>query len=452
MKKLRLLIIMTVATVSAMAQGQQIDFSSPAYAKWGDTPESREQNMFYSTFMREAIDNKNYDIAAGYFQKLVANCPKATDTMYAYALRIYKAKIAGAASLAEKRVMVDSLIIVHDLRLEHFSNHATRGAAYITDSKARDYFNFNKVDREGLRDAFRAAVEAGGASADPSLVFLYFQNICDDYNADEIMADELIEEYMGLSPFFEALSGDDAEFKDKFDTAFGNSGVANCENLEAIYKGKIAENPTDGKLLEQAVRFMDKAGCSTPFYAEVAEKFYVLSPTSRAAMALAAIFQNSGDYEKAVKYLRDALAAETDMEEQETLYSRIALIELARGRMGEALTAANAALAIADGTEKDNGVALFIKAQAYGASAEKCADLQGQIAYLAAYDMMQRALANFSSDESSYISPAKALAAQYKAFFPTKEECFFNEIELNSTVKVECGVAKGVSTVVRTRD
>ncbi len=452
MRKFRLLFIMTFAVVSAMAQGSQVDFNNPAFAKWGATPEEREQNMFASTFMREALDNKNYNIAAGYFQQLLANCPEASEAVFARAVNLYKAKIARAASLPEKREMIDSLMIVHDLRLQYFSNHQTRGAAYITDSKARDFFNYSKSDREGLREVFKAAIEAGGANVDLALVLLYFQNLCDDYATDDVMADEVISEYARLSPLFDNVTGDQVEMKSQYDNAFGNSGVASCENLEAIFKSKIAATPTDGKLLEQAVRLMDRAGCKTPFYAEVAEKYYVLSPTSQAAMVLATIFQNDGDYDKAVKYLRDALAEEADLEEQENLYSRIALIELAAGRMSEAMTAAVAALAVDDGTSSDNGVALFVIAQGYGAAAEKCPDLQGQIAYLAAYDAMQRALANFSADEASYKAPAAAMAAQYKAFFPTKEECFFNEIEIGSKVTVECGIAKGLTTIVRTRD
>lgn len=452
MKRIKLLFITTFAVATAMAQGSQVDFSNPAFAKWGEAVEDREQNMFAATYMKEALDAKDYNGAAGYFQTLVKNCPAASEAVYARAAVLYKAKIARAKSLSDKRVMIDSLMIVHDLRLQYFSNHATRGAAYIHDSKARDYFTYNKSDRAGLREAFKNAIQAGDTAADPALVFLYFQNLCDDYNSDEVMADEVINEYSRLAPLFENLSEENAPLKDQFDTAFGNSGVATCENLEAIYKDKIAAAPTDGKLLEQAVRFMDRAGCVTPFYAEVAEKFYVLSPTSAAAMALAAIFQNDGDFDKASKYLRDALAEESDMEEQEKLYSRIALVELAASDMPKALAAARASIAIEDGTLSDNGIALFVLAQGYGASADSCPDLSGQIGYLAAYDAMQKALANFSSDEASYKAPATAMAKQYKAFFPTKEECFFNEIELGSTVTVECGVAKGVKTVVRTRD
>ncbi len=453
MKRVKLLLIMTFAAITgAMAQGSQVDFSDPAYAKWGEKVEDREQNMFAATYMKEALESKDYESAAKYFQQLMANCPAASEAVFARAVVLYKAKISRATSLSDKRTMIDSLMVVHDLRAEHYGDHATRGKGYILDSKARDFFNYSKNDRAGMREVFKAAIEAGGESADPALVYLYFQNLCEDYQIDEVMADEVIAEYDRLGVYFENLEGENADLGSKFDTTFGTSGVATCENLEAIYGPKLEANAGDEKMLAMAVRLMDRAGCKTPFYAATAEKYYEVSPTSQAAMALASIFQNDGEYDKAVKYLRDALAEETDMEEQEVLYARIALIEMAASRMSEALTAARASLAIEDDTIADNGIALFVIAQCYAASAANCPDLKGQIAYLAAYDAMQRAVANFTEEEASYKEHATTMMGQYRAYFPTSEECFFNEITKGSSYTVDCGVAAGTVTTIRTRD
>ncbi len=449
MKSFKLLLIMTLAVVSnAFAQ---VDFSNPAYAVWGETVEEREQNMFAATYMKEAIEAKDYDTAAKYFHQLLENCPKASEAVFARAVLLYRSKIGRATSLSDKKMLIDSLMIVHDLRAEHFSDHATRGRAYILDSKARDFFNYKKNDRAGLREVFKAAIEAN-ESVEPAFVYLYFQNLCEDYKIDEVMADEVISEYDRLGHYFEGLEGEDAEFASKFDTAFGMSGVANCENLEAIYSKKLETNPDDEKTLAQAVRLMDRAGCVTPFYATIAEKYYDINPSSAAAMALASIFQNDGEYDKAVKYLTDALADETDQEEQEALYARIALIHMAASNMSEALTAARKSLAVDDGTTADNGIALFVIAQCYAASAANCPDFKGQIAYLAAYDAMQRAISNFSADEENYKAHATTMMNQYKAYFPTSEECFFNEISKGSSYKVDCGVAAGTMTTIRTRD
>ena len=81
----------------------------------------------------------------------------------------------------------------------------------------------------------------------------YFSNLCDDYrNTDEVMPDEIIAEYDRLTPFFEKNPAA-AEYKSQFDAAFGLSGAASCENLERLFKGKLAAAPDDEALLAQAV-------------------------------------------------------------------------------------------------------------------------------------------------------------------------------------------------------
>lgn len=450
MKRVKLLIAMTFAVVgSAMAQGTSINYNDPRYASWGPDAATREKNMFTATYMREALEAKEYDNASKHFQVLMANCPSASEAVFARAVQLYRAKVSGAKTLPEKRKMIDSLMIVHDLRLKYFSTHATRGKVFIHDSKAKDFFSLNKGDREGLREVFQAAIAAGGAN--PELIYLYFQNLCEDFKMDEVMADEVIAEYGRLSPMFENLPANQADLRTKFDSTFGASGVANCENLENIYKTKLAAEPKNEALFSQAVNLMDRAGCKTPFYTATVEKLYALSPTARAAMALAAIFQNDKQYDKASKYLRDALAVEKDAEEQEALNARIALVELAAGRNSAALAAARASIATPDGTTADNGIALFVIAQIYATSAANCQGFDRNIAYLAAYDAAQRAISNLSADEQDYKAPAQNLAATCRQYFPTTEECFFNEVKAGAQQRVNCGAAAGTTTTIRTR-
>ena len=140
---------------------------------------------------------------------------------------------------------------VYNLREAHFADHATRGRKYIRESRAKDFFNYNKNDRDGMREVFKQAVEIEWY--DPNLVLLYFQNLCEDYKMDFVMADEVIAEYERLSPIFEKLTGEQAALVSQFDSAFGSSGVASCENLEAIYGPRIAADPKNEKLLATAL-------------------------------------------------------------------------------------------------------------------------------------------------------------------------------------------------------
>ncbi len=450
MKRIKLALIMALATVGFAAQAQ-IDFNDARYAKWGADAASREANMLNSTYLREAIDNKNYDEAARLFNLLATECPTASEAVFARGIVLYKAKIARAKTLSEKKQMVDSLMIVHDLRLKYHSDHPTRGLDYILDGKARDYYNYMKNDRAGLREVFKSAIAASGDQADPQLVYLYFQNLCEDYKVDEVMADEVMNEYDRLSPFFDELEGDEAKLREDFTTTFSVSGVASCENLESIFTAKLSSDPNNVETLDKAIKLMNRLKCNTPFYVATAEKLYALAPTSQSAMVLAAIFQKDGDYEKASKYLRDALEAEADIEEREALYSRIALIEMAANRMGAAAAAAREAINTPDDTKSDNGIAYFVLAQCYAAAAAGCPGFEGQATYWAAYDTMSMALANFSSEEGEYKSIAQQSLNAYPSYFPSQEDCFFNEMKNGDSYRVACGAASGVNTTVRVR-
>ncbi|MFI3318381.1 MAG: enzyme of heme biosynthesis [Rikenellaceae bacterium] len=443
--------LMSLSTVVA----QDIDFNDPAYAKWGNDAVARKKNMIDNSYMKEALDNKEFNAAAGYFNSLINTCPEASEAIFARGVILYKNKINRARTLADKKMMVDSLMLVHDLRIQYYGNHPTRGTVYILDSKARDQYNYDKSNREGIRLAFRAAIEAAGEKSDPELVMLYFQNLCEDYKMDEVMSDEVMAEYERLTPFFVALPEDKAELRAQFDNTFGLSGVASCENLEILFRGKLEANPDDTQILSQALAMMERAKCNTPYSVELAERYYKLSPTADAAMSLAAVFQNKGDYSKASTYLRDALASETDAEEREKLLSRIAIVEMAANRMGAAATAARAALDTPDGTYNDNGIALFVLAQCYASAAAGCQGVAGETTYWVAYDTMQKALNSFTAEEESYKAPARDMLSKYAASFPTKENCFFEfeyvDTDEGKSHTVTCGLANGIETKIRYR-
>ena len=250
MKNVKFLLSAACALFAVAAMAQQ-DFSDPKYAVWGDTPQEREQNILNSNFLKESLDNKDYNAAAHYLKELLDKCPKASQNTFVRGITLYKNKIARAKSIAEKNTYTDSLMIVYDLRNEYFGDHPKYGTPYILDRKAREYLMYKPADRKGIREAFRAAIEAGGDNTDPETVVAYFSNLCDDYrNTDEVMPDEIIAEYDRLTPFFEKNPAA-AEYKSQFDAAFGLSGAASCENLERLFKGKLAAAPDDEALLAQ---------------------------------------------------------------------------------------------------------------------------------------------------------------------------------------------------------
>lgn len=443
MKKSNIILSAAFAFLAVATYAQ--DFSDPKYAMWGDTPEERQQNILNSNFLKEACDNKDYDGAVQYLQALLANCPKASENTFVRGITLYKNKVNRAKSLAEKNMYVDSILMLYDLRNEHFGNHPSRGTAYILDRKAREYVTYKPNDRAGIRQAFREAIEAGGANTDPETVAIYFVNLCEDYkNTDEVMPDEILSEYDRLAPFFE--NPEAAEYKGQFDTAFGLSGAASCENLETMFSAKLAAAPEDVDLLAQAVGLMSRANCDSEFYFATAEKYYALKPSSETAMFLAQAFQAKGDFSKAKTYLNEALAVEQDDTERQLLLVRIALVGLAANEISDAAAAARQARDL----NPEDGVPYFVLAQCYASSAAACGGFSGQAAYWAAYDTISKALDLLPAD-SEYTEPARKLQSSYRSSFPNSEECFFNELSEGARYTITCGTAAGVVTTVRPR-
>ena len=447
MKNIKVLLAAAFAVVSMTAVAQ--DFSDPQYAKWGETPEERRENVVASQFLKESIDNQQYDMASGYFKTLVAKCPTASQNIYVNGIKLYQKRIAKSKTLAEKKANVDSLMWAYDLRNQYFGSHSKYGSDYILERKARELLTYNQSDRAGIRKAFVEAIEAAVAKngvAGSEMIAIYFKNLCDDYVNEEVEADLILAEYERLSPMFTDATEEDKKNKEQFETVFGVSGAANCENLEKLFSKKLAANPDDEAVLGQAVALMSRANCESDFFFQTLEKFYEVKPSAETALYLAQAFQNKKEFDKAKFYLREAIKVEENPTEKAKLYIRISVVELAAHNFADSAVAAKEAIAI----EPENGYAYYILAQTYAHGNDSCSGLAKDATYWAAYDKASKAVSLLDAQPDTK-AEAEKLMASYRKFFPTAEECFFNELKEGSAYTVGCGIARGESTIVRFR-
>jgi len=451
MKAVKLFIGLAFALVAGSASAQ--DFSDPQYAKWGETPEQRKDNILASTFLKEELANRNYNQAAKYLQQLLQNCPAASENTFVRGVTLYKQKVNRAKSLAEKNVYVDSLLLLYDIRLQYFGAHPKRGKAYILDRKAREHLTYREGDREGIRKDFETAiaaqVEVNGA-ADPELVAIYFKNLCDDYTNDIVDAMTIVNAYDANAKHFANIDESQKEFKNQFETCFGASGAASCEDLQKIFEPKVAAAPNDEALLAQAFQLMAKANCESDFFLSVGEMYYGVKPESSIAMILAQVYQNKKEFAKANHYLREALTKESVAEEREKLLVRIGILEMTANNYAAAVKAFNESINIDEGD--DDGLALYFLAQCYVAGSKDCGSaLAKHSVYWVAYDILQKAIPLLEVTDAAVATNAKNLANSYRSVFPTAEECFFAELKEGATYTINCGLAKGLSTKVRYR-
>ena len=221
--KILLSAVLVFAATASIAQ----DFSDPRYAPWGDTPEQRKQNILTSNLLKEAVDTRDYDAAAVYFRTLAQEAPSAFEATFIRGAQVYSNKVQRAQDLNEKKALLDSLMMIYDLRVQYFPSSPNYGTAYVLDRKAREYLTFNPSDREGVRKLYKEAIEAGlqsGYAALPDVALVYFSNLCDDYKMGEVYPDAVLDEYARLAPIFESDAPGVKEAKTQFDTCFAGSG------------------------------------------------------------------------------------------------------------------------------------------------------------------------------------------------------------------------------------
>ena len=434
-----------VVGFSASAQ----DFSDPKYAIWGETPEERQANIEASNYLKEAIDAKDFKLATEYFQQLLNNCPAASQQTFARGVTLYKNKAQRARSVEEKRVFIDSILFIYDQRVIYFGDHHKNGKDYILDMKARDMMRYCTTNRpllrQGLKDAVDAAIESGRVNLD--IVASYYRYLCEDFEYDDnVTSDMILAEYERLSPLFAEISAEDEQYKEAFETSFGTSGAASCENLEALFSAKLAADPDNETLLAQAVALMSRAQCSSDFFFATTEKYYTVKPSSETALFLAQGFQARGENDKALKYLREALAVETDPAKKEPLYVQIGLIEIGNRNYAAAAEAARELR----GINPQNGYSFFILGQCYAST--PCTDdkIGGASVYWVAYDAMAQA-ATLLKDEPEVQKAAQQMMNAYRASFPPQESCFFAELAAGDRYTILCGFAAGQATTVRYR-
>ena len=448
MKSVKILLAAALVMVGVSASAQ--DFSDDAkYGAWGATNEERASNIGASNFLKDEIDAKNYDAATVYLQQLLNNCPGASQQTFARGVTLYKNKANRARTIDQKKVYIDSILLIYDLRLQYFGNHPKNGKDYILDMKARDMLRYCTTNRpllrEGLKAAVDAALESGRIHYD--IASSYFKYLCEDFEYDDsVTSDMILYEYERLTPVFAEVSAEDEQYREIFETSFGTSGAASCENLETLFGAKLAADPDNQELLAQAVALMSRAQCTSDFFFATTEKYYAVKPSSETALFLAQGFQGRGENDKALKYLREALAVETSPSAKEPLYVQIALIEIGN----QIYTAAAEAARELRNINPENGYAYFILGQCYASTPCQDDKIGGASVYWAAYDAMAQAV-NLLKDVPEVQKAAQQLMNAYRGAFPMQETCFFAELTAGERYTITCGFAAGQSTTVRYR-
>ncbi len=436
MKKLLLVALAMIFVAPAMAQESQWG------PEWGDSAADRDNNVLTFNLYRPAVTRADWGMAAHYLHELMAKVPAAHPAIYTLAIDMYRKRADAATDSAEKLVMVDSLLMMHDKYVEMFPD--VPQVPQVLNNKAVFIRQYYGNDKTRVLDAFRKGVEIAGGSM-PSLLVSYFNELTAAYKSEDVPVDGYLSEYGRLSGELEEAGA--TEQQEQLMKLLVSSGAADCTNVETVYRTRIAADPENTKLLDEAIALMNHSNCMGEFYMEVAEKLYKVAPTAMIARIIAASYKANGDEATAAKFIQEAISLANTPEEKTEVLLGVASDELLAKNYRSAYNHAHEVAQI----NPQNVTAHYLMALATAGGASGCSDAMAQRAsYWLAYDRMQEArrlAAADSSTKEETMRNIESSLAQFAAAFPSTEEVFLQGLNEGSAYTVNCGWISGRTTV-----
>ncbi|MCC8088484.1 MAG: hypothetical protein LIO79_04370 [Rikenellaceae bacterium] len=414
--------------------------------KYGGNPDERRENIILIQYFTRAVRGEMFDEALVHLRELINRAPQSSENLYYSGITIYKNKFKEAGSAEEKAAILDTIRLLYDLRLEHFSDHPERGRGYILKNLAADLYTLNPDDTKTLYSVYEQAIKEAGADVDMTLLSNFQSIVYDDYtNLEKIGTEEFLNAYDVISSALDISTDPGKEaVRTNLDNMLVQSGAANCDVVEEIYKERYESNPEDIDLIKKIVALMNRYKCGSPFQLLVTEKYYQLEPSSNTAMYLSDAFDAQGDKAKAAQYLQLAIDTETDITAKSNLVVKSAATALNDNNYRQAADFARQAISI----NSENGYAYIILAQAYsgGVNSQCSDDFSKQAAHWLIVDVLNQAARRLPSGDPQLRS-VNSLIGNYSTYFPNSEELFFKDIKEGSSYTVSCGWINGQTTV-----
>ncbi len=436
----RILLIATMLLPTLYAQAQCNGWN------WPEDPATRtsaeEKNVLYT----DALRNDNFKAAQKPHMWLLQNTPDLNTSIYINGAKIYNGLIEATEDEAKKKVYIDSLMMMYDMRREHCNE-----ANEVVARKAYDAYRHTIRDTDKLEEnleLFDEAFEMNESDLPYYMVLPYMNviryNVKMKKNLSEL---QILERYERIIQNIEKLidaESDPAkkeklvEIQSTVDGMLADIVTLDCDFVKKNLEPKFREDPKNLKLAKQIFGFMLQGKCTDdPLWLEAGEVIAEQEPNFGLYKNLAIKAMSSGDMERAENLFNKALEFANDPSDKAEVYVRLGSIRAEQGRKADARSMYYKALE-ADPSNKDpyNAIGYL-----YYGSFDQCAGKQDVVkdraVFLAAYDMFMK-------------GGNTSMAGKAKEQFPSKEEIFTFNYETGNSVSTGCWI--GETTTIRSRD
>ena len=412
---------------------------------------------------------------------VLLNAPRMSEMTYSDGQKIMEYLIGSTKDKALRGAYVDTLMLMHDLRIACFPNKKGGGSqvAFIKGRKGHDLVTWAPERYEEAYNIMKEAVETDVNQLQAFMLDTYFRTITDMAKNDKVEKMTVIENYQMLSDVLDdkikdlveneaqlveskasAEESNDSATVESLNTQIEKNekditnfkGVkgnidnlfqpfASCDDLIKVFTAKMQERPDDVDLLKKITTILEKKDCSdSKLFLEASMKLYELEPTPESAYNLGVKLFSEKKFGQAATYFEQATSA-SNIERVYKAYRNLAYCYMNTKNYSKAREAARKAAS----KDPTSGEPYIIIGTLYAMSASDCGsgDFEGRVAYWAAVDKFERA----KQIDPSVASRANELIRTYSPHFPTRETIFFNDYAEGQSYTVGCWINE--TTTVR---
>jgi tetratricopeptide (TPR) repeat protein len=385
---------------------------------------------------KHAIDPLNW---------LIANAPNLNKSLYIYGADVYSALAKSETDAAKKAKYVDSLLIIHDLRIKN--TECNEKAAILARKALATYPYLLNTDK--VKDLLKMFDEAfqlnGNAIMDGTLVpymntvyvmkmkykALTDDEVIDRYDIISDIIDQKIKKAVAGGQPADKYTGYQTEVNKIYDSM---NIIVDCARVKEKLKPRYDANPNDIELAKKIFYNMLRGKCTDdPLWLETAEKVYKETPDFGIAKNLSIKYLAQDNMAKAEEWARKALSIAPTSNDKGEVLILLAKIEAKQGNKVGSRDYCRQAIATGTNTKE----AYELIGDLYMNSVKECAREQShaedRLVFIAAFEMYAKA-------------GEQKKMAQAKSQFPSNTELFEQNWKEGDTKKIDwCWVGETVT-------
>ena len=423
-----------VFTLNSFPQSMK-PWENPDY---GSDSISRVECAYNLSTLSEFMKINLPDYALPSWRNVFRDCPASSKNVYILGSRIFCYKIENEENEEMKKAYYDTLMMLHDKRIEYFGEEGL-----VLGRKGMDVIKY--AGQESFEEAytlFKKSLLLLGPETEANVLIGLSETGFAMYNENKIGTSEFLEDYVLLTDILEnqlqnPRSRNRANLViERLETNLSNAGISNCSEIEKIFRTRMEKSPEDEKTLKTVSSLLKNAGCEKEeFYRDVYLNIFNINPTAENAAELTNHFIRNDDYVNAVEYMVKTYELENNNERKAQYALQLSLIYYSK--QSNFREAANYAI-IASEHKPEWAEPYFILASSYVEGFKTCANdafERSTIFWLAA-DLMEKA----ARVDPSAADKAKKQLIEYQKFFPQREEAFFRSLQEGSSYLIGCWI------------